>query len=138
LRGGLTLLAVLAMAGAAVIWLPEALTRHAANIAPPAQALAVGKAILTDIARSTGAVCERHSGQTVLDWIAPQLISDDAKIRVVPAPVNGARRLPGDLYVLGNDVLLTATGPEAAAGHLIAAEMGSSNKDLLLDALEYA
>lgn len=138
LRGGLTLLTALAMAAAAVVWLPDALTRHAANIAPPAQAFAVGNAILTDISRSTGAVCERHSGQAVLDWIAPKLIAEDAKIRVVPSPVNGARRLPGNLYVLGNDVLLTAPGPAAAAGHLMAAEMAVSDKELLLNALEYA
>ena len=138
LRGGLTLLTALAMAAAAVVWLPDALTRHAANIAPPAQAVAVGKAVLADISRSTGAICERQSGQAVLDWIAPKLIAEDAKIRVVPSPVNGARRLPGNLYVLGNDVLLTARGPEAAAGHLIAAEMAISDRELLLNALEYA
>lgn len=138
LRGGLTLLAAVVMAAAAVIWLPDALTRHAANIAPPAQARAVGKAVLDDMTRSTGAVCERDSGQAVLNWIAPKLIAGDADIRVVASPVNGARRLPGNLYVLGNDVLLTASGPEAAAGHLIAAEMAIADEELMLEALRYA
>lgn len=138
LRGGLTLLAALLMAAAAVVWLPDALTRHAARIAPPAQAHAIGKAVLADITRSTGAVCERSSGRAVLDWISPKLIAEEAEIHVVPAPVNGARRLPGQVYVLGNDMLLTAPGPEAAAGHLIAAQLAVPDRALLLDALEYA
>lgn len=138
LRGGLMLFAALAMAAAAVVWLPDALTRHAAKIAPPAQARAIGQAVLADMTRSTGSTCERSSGRAVLDWIAPKLITEGAEIHVVPSPVNGARRLPGQVYVLGNDMLLTAPGPEAAAGHLIAARMAVSERELLLDALEFA
>lgn len=138
LRGGLMLFAALAMAAAAVVWLPDALTRHAAKIAPPAQARAIGQAVLADMTRSTGSTCERSSGRAVLDWIAPKLIAEEAEIHVVPSPVNGARRLPGHVYVLGNDMLLTAPGPEAAAGHLIAARMAVSERELLLDALEFA
>lgn len=138
LRSGLFLMAVLAMAIAAVVWLPDALVRHAAKIAPPAQSRAIGKAALQDISRSTGTVCSRSSGQAVLDWLAPKLLDDEAIIRVVPSPVNGVRRLPGEVYVMGTDVLLTKSGPEAAAGHLIAAKLASDDHELRLDALEFA
>lgn len=138
LRGGIFLVAAILMAAAAVVWLPDAMIRHAAKIAPPAQVQGIGRAVLADITRSTGAVCERSSGQAVLDWIAPKLIGETAEIRVVPSPVNGARRLPGQLYLLGNDTLRTSTGPEVAAGHLIAAQQSVSDHDVLLDALEYA
>ncbi|MFV0384607.1 hypothetical protein [Paracoccus sp. (in: a-proteobacteria)] len=138
LRGGLFLTAVLAMAAAAVVWLPDALIRHAARIAPPAQARAVGEAVLADIARSTGPVCERESGQAVLDWIAPRLIGKAAAIRVVPGPVNGARHLPGQLYVIGSDMLAGSPGPEAAAGHLIAAQLAGDDRQMMQDALRHA
>lgn len=138
LRGGLFVFAALAMAAAAVVWLPQAMIRHAAKIAPPAQARAIGEAVLADIARSTGATCERRSGQAVLDWLTPRLIGPEAAVRVVPAPVNGARRLPGDLYVLGNDLLNTAPGPEAAAGHLVAAGMAVDDRAVLEQALDFA
>lgn len=138
LRGGLFVVAALAMAATAVIWLPDAMIRHAASIAPPAQARAIGEAVLADITRSTGAVCERASGQAVLDWMTPRLIEDKAAIRVVPAPVNGARRLPGNLYVLGSDMLVSSPGPEAAAGHLIAASMAVTDLQVLQQALDYA
>lgn len=138
LRGGLFVVAALAMAAAAVVWLPDALIRHAARIAPPAQARDVGLAVLADIAQSTGAVCTRKSGQAVLEWSAPRITGTDSAIRVVPAPVNGARRLPGDLYVMGADLLETHDGPEAAAAHLIAAKLAVSDEQTLQEALDYA
>lgn len=138
LRGGLLALAVLAMGAAAVIWLPDALIGYAARVAPPAQARAVGEAALADITRSAGAVCERKSGQAVLDWIAPRLIGKDAAIRVVPGPVHGARRLPGNLFVIGSDMLAGSPGPEAAAGHVIAAQMAGTDVQALRQTLDFA
>lgn len=138
LRGGLTIFAVLAVLAVLIFWLPDAIIRHAAHIAPPAQAREVGEDILADLEGTTGIVCQRESGQAVLNWITPRLIGEDAEIRVVPGPISGARRLPGDLYVIGNDLLLTAPGPEAAAAHLIAAKLAASDDDLRLAALEHA
>ncbi|QBX34516.1 hypothetical protein E4191_07165 [Paracoccus liaowanqingii] len=138
LRGVVTGAAVLVMLAGLVFWLPDALIRHAARIAPPAQARNVGLAVLADLERSAGAVCRRTSGQQVLDWMSPDLIGADALIQVVPGPLNGARRLPGDLYVLGSDLLTTAPGPEAAAGHLVATRLAVEDKAVTLDALRHA
>lgn len=138
LRGGLTVLAVVAMLAALVIWLPDAIIRHAAQIAPPAQARHVGEAALADIERSTGAICTRSSGQAVLDWLSPRLIGETASVRVVPGPLNGALRLPGDIYVLGGDLLESSSGPEAAAGHLVAASLATDPRIILASALEHA
>lgn len=138
LRGVLTLLAVLAMLGGLFLWLPDALVRHAARVAPPAQTRAIGEAVLADITRSTGAVCPRRSGQSVLDWLAPQLLGAEAKVRVVAAPLDHARRLPGDLFLLGQNMITDQPGPEAAVGHLLAASLAVSDADVTLRALEHA
>ncbi|MCF3974715.1 hypothetical protein [Paracoccus salsus] len=138
LRGVLTMMAVAAMLAAAVLWLPDAIIRHAARIAPPAQARQVGEAALADIERSTGAVCTRASGQAVLDWLTPRLVGQDAKLRVVPGALNGALRLPGNLYVLGGDLLVGSPGPEAAAAHLVAARLASAPETTIRAALEHA
>lgn len=121
-----------------VLWMPDALIRHAARIAPPAQARSIGLAVMADLERSAGAVCRRTSGQQVLDWISPRLIGADALVQVVPGPLNGALRLPGDLYVLGNDLLMASPGPEAPAGHLIAAGLAVDDKTVTLEALRHA
>ena len=130
LRSGLLVLAILAVLGWLVFWLPGALVVHAARIAPPAQARDMGWAILADLEQGSGAVCQRESGQAVLNWLAPQLLGSDAAIRVVPGPLGGARRLPGDIYVIGSDLLRTAPGPEAAAAHLIAARLATADDGL--------
>lgn len=136
LRGGLTLLAVLAMFTALIVWLPDAIIRHAAHIAPPAQSRDMGLALMADMEKSTGAVCLRNSGQTVLDWLAPKLLSDQAVIHVLPSPIGGARRLPGEVYVLGLDLLQGEPGPEAAAAHLIAASLAVDDATLRQSVLE--
>lgn len=138
LRGVLMALGVLAMLGGLVLWLPDALIRHAARIAPPAQARTIGLAVLSDLERSAGMVCRRTSGQQVLNWISPGLLGSDALVQVVPGPLNGARRLPGDLYVLGADLLTATPGPEASAGHLIAASMAETGPETTLNALRHA
>ena len=138
LRGVLTVLAAIAVIAGAVWWLPDALIRHAARIAPPAQARAIGEAVLDDMTRATGPVCARRSGQQVMDWLTPRLLSDDSTVRILPAPLTGARRLPGDLYALGLDLVQTSTGPEVAAGHLLAARQAQDPGDVLRDALRHA
>lgn len=137
-RGGLTALAVLAMLAAAVIWLPDALIRHASRIAPPAQARHIGMAVLEDMQRSGGAVCTRASGQAVLDWLAPRLVGSETAIRVLPGPLNGVRRLPGEVYVMGGDLLLAAPGPEGPAAHLVAAALAETDAEARLAALRHA
>lgn len=138
LRGVVTGLAIMAMIGAAILWLPDALIRHAARIAPPAQARTIGLQVLGDLERSMGPVCRRRTGQQVLDWISPGLVGSQALVQVLPGPLNGSLRLPGDLYVLGNDLLSATPSPEAAAGHLISARLAQADKQVTLDALRHA
>ena len=138
LRGVVTGLVALGLVGALVMWLPDALVRHAARIAPPAQLRTIGKAVLADLEQGTGPICHRNSGQQVLDWMTPRVLDRQALVQVVPGPLNGALRLPGDMYLLGNDLLVSTSGPEAAAGHLIAAEIAQDERQVTLQALEYA
>lgn len=138
LRGVLIALVLLGVGVAGAMWLPDALIRHAAQIAPPAQARSVGKAILADLAHDGNAVCKRRTGQQVLDWLTKRLLGPDAQAYVIPGPLNGARRLPGDIYILGDDMLMASTGPEAAAGHLLAASHAVPPEPVTLDALRHA
>ncbi|MFC3170291.1 hypothetical protein [Paracoccus fontiphilus] len=138
LRSILLVLGILGILGFLVFWLPGALVAHAARIAPPAQARDIGFAILADLERTAGAVCNRASGQAVLDHLTPQLLDANAIIRVVPGPLGGARRLPGGLYVIGSDLLQTAPGPEAAAAHLVAARLATEDDGLRAAAISHA
>lgn len=138
LRSALLVLAILAVLGGVILWLPGALVAHAARIAPPAQARDIGTSILADLERTTGAVCTRASGQAVLDHLAARLLPEGAMVRVVPGPLGGARRLPGGVYVIGSDLLQAAAGPELAAAHLLAAELAAEDADLRRTAIAHA
>lgn len=138
LRGGLTLLAALAMVLAGVVWLPGALLRHAARIAPPAQAAQIGDIVLAEIAQSTGAACRRKAGDGVLAHLAGDLLEPGARIAVLPAALRGARRLPGQLYVVGKDLISDPSSPDTLAGHLLAASLASPPGQPLQKALDHA
>lgn len=138
LRGGLMALGVAAMLLAGVVWLPGALVRHAAQIAPPAQADRIGAQLLADIERSTGPACHRGAGDTVLAHLAPRLLGPGAKITVLPGGLDRAMRLPGNLFVIGNDLVAGQTDAEAAAGHLLAAATAQTDAEVMRAALERA
>lgn len=138
LRGVLLVLAILAVLGGLAFWLPGALVAHAARISPPAQARDIGMAILADLETRTGQVCTRASGQAVMDHLTLHLLGPGAVVRVVPGPLGGARRLPGDLYVIGSDLLRAAPGPEAAAAHLVSARLAAEEPALKASALRHA
>ena len=68
LRGWMLLLAAIAMVVAGAFWVPPALLRHAADIAPPAQRAEIGRMILSDIEKSVGGACSRPAVSTARHW----------------------------------------------------------------------
>ncbi len=137
-RGGLVAAAVLALVAAGVVWLPGAVIRHAALIAPPAQREAVGRQILAQLETSTGAPCARAAGSAVLDRVAQRTLGPDARLMVLPTTLRGARALPGKLIVLGNELVAGQAAPEIAIGHVVAARAGADAQDPLGAVLGYA
>lgn len=138
LRGGLMLGAAAAMAVLGLFWVPPALVRHAADIAPPAQRAEIGRMILAEIAKTTGTPCSRPAGDMVRHKLATRLIGPDAEIAVVPATLRGALRLPGPITVIGEDLIAGQLSPEVAAGHILAAQAAAVESDPMLAALRYA
>lgn len=138
LRGGLTLGAAAIMAVLAIFWVPPALVRHAADIAPPAQRAEIGRQIMSEIAKTTGSACSRPAGDMVRQKLAQRLVGPDAEIAVVPATLRGAIRLPGPITVIGEDLIQGQLSPEVAAGHILAAQAAAVESDPLLEALKYA
>ena len=138
LRNVLMLTAAAAMVLAGVFWVPPALVRHAADVAPPAQRAEIGRLILSDIEEVTGSACSRPAGDMVRHKLAARLIGPDADIAILPATLRGARRLPGPVTVIGEDLIEGQVTPEVAAGHILAAQAAANAQDPLLQALRYA
>lgn len=115
---------------AALIWLPGALVDQAARVAPYETRAAIGRALLDDLARTTGTPCHSTAGDAALEALAERLV-EPSRIVVVPRALKGARLLPGQIVVLGADVLDGPDTPEVAAGEIIAAEVAGAGNDPL-------
>lgn len=137
LRGGMTLTAAFVMFLIAFFWLPPAMTRHAVQIAPPAQQEAIGRIILKEIEQTTGQACARPSADPVLARLAVRLLGAGHQIVILPTTLNSAIRLPGPITIIGNDLIAAQQSPEVAAGHILAAQAGASTSDPLLTALQF-
>lgn len=132
LRNRLTLLALLAMVLLGVIWLPDALRNHAARITPQAERARIGQAIMADMMRSTGQACRDPAAEEVLATLAKRVsLPDKARLVVLPEGPGGAIMLPGNLVVIDNALIAGEAGPEALAGHLLAAGMSAAQQDPL-------
>lgn len=138
LRGGLMLGAAVLMGLVALFWVPPALVRHAASIAPPAQRAEIGRMVLAEIAKTTGNACSRPAGDMVRQKLAERLMGPEAQIAVLPSTLRGAIRLPGPVTVIGQDLISGQLTPEVAAGHILAAQASAVQNDPLLAALRHA
>ncbi|WP_254368116.1 hypothetical protein [Paracoccus sp. Z118] len=138
LRGGLVAAAVALVVLAGMAWIPGAVVRHAALIAPPAQREAVGRQILAQLSASTGTPCARAAGSAVLDRLPQRITGLDSRVIVLPTTLRGARALPGKLIVIGNDLVAGQDTPDVAAGHILAAELTARDADPMAEALDYA
>lgn len=138
LRMVLALMIALVLAGLAVFWLPGALVRHAALVAPDAKRVEIGRAVLAEVETLTGAACHNPISDQALSRLAKRLTPRPTRVAILPAVVGPARLLPGGMVIAGRSLIDGQTGPEALAGHLIAAGLTAADRDPLLDVLHWA
>lgn len=123
LRGLLAAVSALAIAGVAFFWLPSALIGHAASVAPQAKRVEIGRAVLAELETLTGPACENPAGEQVLSRLSRRVFGRPARIEVLPGAVEGVRRLPGDLFVVGHELIDSGAGPDLLAAQLIEADL---------------
>ena len=138
LRQGITLAGALAMLAAAVLWLPPAMIRHAAKVAPPAQQSDIGARVLAQIEQTTGTACHRPSADALSGQLAERLLGPGHSLHIVPTALDRALALPGKITVVGDRLVSGQADPEVTAGHVLAAQATAQRDDPLLQALRYA
>lgn len=137
LRGLLLGMALMGVVILGLLWFPGAAIRHATAVAAPAQREAIGRQVLARLESVTGPSCRRAAGATVLDRMATRLGLEASRVVVLPATLKTGRGLPGQMVVLGDDLLAAQSGPDIAAGHVLAAQARAETSDPLQDVLEY-
>ncbi len=123
-------LAAVALVG--IFWLPGALVRHAAAVAPPATRTALDAALLDRLTRVTGPACDTPRGTAALRQLARRLHPDAAApLVVVREGIASTVTLPGGTIVMNSGLVEDHDGPEVAVGHVLAAELRADLHDPL-------
>ena len=138
LRGALMVTTAAIIVAIAVFWLPKALIAHTAGVLPDAVRHDIGEAILGDLQRLTGSPCNSADGSHALELLSERLLgAKGGRAVVVPDGLRTAIHLPGNLLVLGRNLVEDYDGPEVAAGFILAERLRASLRDPLPPALEF-
>ena len=96
--------------------------RAAASL-PPAVRAAMGREMLEIMEAHAGARCDTPSGSRALDRLVEGVLGEGRRAVVLPG-WDGAAALPGGTVVLGREAVEGSDNPSAAAGWLVAADLG--------------
>ena len=142
-RGRLTV--VLGTIGAivlgALLWLPGAVVGHTTRIVPFVKREQIGRELLVEMTRFTGAPCADPQGLAVLGRLSARLFgAEGAQIVVLRdglAPGTTAH-VPGRHLLVDHQLIELPDGPEVLAGHLIAEKLRTDLGDPLAEVLHAA
>ena len=139
-RLGLSALAVLTTL-AGLYWLPGLLVDRTAAIVPPAMRAQIGRSALDSFLTSSGGerVCADPQARQVLATLRNRVLGTGWRVSVI-AGVEGLQtaQLPGNLMILGADLIDRLDSAEALAGWMLAETLSNSADDPLRDALHFA
>lgn len=140
LRLVLLVLMVAAVVLGGVIWLPDALRRHAVSVVPQAKRAEIGAALKQEITRVAGQPCDWPEGQDALDRLADRIAPRDTALRlhVMPTAVPDALFLPGREILLNKTLVEDYDEPDVVAGFVVAELLRAAATDPLDDLLRFA
>lgn len=131
------ILATLAIA----FWVPRILVDRTAAAVPPAMRAQIGRDALDSLTLSATAerICADPEGRQALATLRGRVLGDGWRISVVAGvPGLETAHLPGQLMIVGRDLVERLDSAEAMAGWLLAEALAAEAHDPLLDVLHYA
>jgi hypothetical protein len=139
LRSRIALGLVVAIAVVGLLWVPDAVIRQAARVAPEAARAEIGAAVLANVGRISGAPCVSPAGEQALARLKTRILGAEAqKLVVVRDALPAAAHLPGGIVLLSRELVEDYETPEVAAGYLLAEKIAASQTDPLLRLLDWA
>lgn len=139
LRTRIALGAAAAILVGGAIWIPDALIRQAAQVAPPAARAEIGARIVEHVARIAGAPCSSPAGDAALRRLEARLFGPDGgRIIVLGSGLTTAAHVPGGTILLSHQLVEYHETPEVAAGYILAERVAAGQSDPLLLVLDWA
>jgi hypothetical protein len=137
LRTRLALGSVLVLALVAVLWLPDALIREAARVAPAAARAEIGARLVQHVERIAGAPCTSPAGDRALARLEARLLGPDGgRVIVLGSGLATATHLPGGLILVSRGLVENHETPEVVAGYILVERAAARAGDPLLRLLD--
>ncbi len=141
LRRGVGAGSVVLVALLALFWLPPALIDHTAGIVPQASRAQIARTVIDTLPDNApgAAVCAHPGGRQALATLRARVLGGSHRaLAIAGVPGFEATHLPGQVILLGADLLARLDSPEALAGYLIAEDASARAEDPLRDILRHA
>jgi len=120
------------------LWVPDALIRQAARVAPEAARVEIGEAVLGDLGRIAGQSCSSTAGDRALARLKTRLLGPGpGRIVVIRDALPASGHLPGGIMLVSSKLVEDHETPEVAAGFLLAEKVAAAQTDPLLRLLDW-
>ena len=104
----------------AVLWLPDALIRHAASVVPQAKRVELGHRLLADIRRVAGRPCETPPARAALNRLYARLLpGGSGRLVVLPGGIADTAHLPGGTILINRALAEDHEAPDVMAGYVL-------------------
>ncbi|MEM6564060.1 MAG: hypothetical protein AAF665_06425 [Pseudomonadota bacterium] len=128
------LLSLMCVCTLAFLWLPPALTQHAARVVPAVKRAEIGAALQERIERITGPICDDAAGTRALQTLRTRVGS--GPIYVVPGTLATSLHLPGGTILVDRALIEDFEEPDVVAGFALAEHTLAAGSDPLFDMLD--
>ena len=141
LRLAVFLVLLAAVVGAGLFWVPGAVIAHTIRVVPPETRLDIGRRLLADVFRVSGAACAAPEGREALARLSARLGGGaggpGGSLIVLASGLSGTRHLPGGTILIGRDLVEQEIQPEVLAGHVLAERARAGADDPLAALLHW-
>ncbi|QDC08657.1 hypothetical protein FHY55_05110 [Oceanicola sp. D3] len=128
-----------ALAVAAFVWLPGALTSHTVRVVPEPTRAELGGHVFRAIGRVSGAPCRSPRGDRALARLHTRLRAPEkGGLLVLRGGITNTVALPGGLILMNRALVEDYESPDVVAGYILAEATRSAQTDPLERLLEHA
>lgn len=129
----------LSIAALSIFWLPQAVRDHTLRVLPQEKRILIGRAMLGEIVRFSGAPCRSSRSAEALAALNGRVLPGaGADLVVLRHAAQPTMHLPGGMILISGGLLTDYDTPEVVAGFLLAEYMQSQRADPMLGLLNFA
>ncbi|SHJ36290.1 hypothetical protein SAMN04488012_10858 [Palleronia salina] len=139
LRTGVLAVVLAGLLAGGVLWLPDALVRHATAVVPEAVRADTGRRLLAQITRVAGEPCANPAARSALAQLSSRVLGPGSgRLVVLPGGPETAAHLPGRLILLNRALIEDYEAAEPVAGYILAELARAEIRDPMARLLEFA